>query len=467
MELALFVDFGSTYTKVTVVDLASEEIKVTTSSHTTVQDNIMKGLEKALTNVYEVLGSSPSFKYKIACSSAAGGLKIIAIGLVKELTAEAAKRAALGAGAKVLDVFSHELTLSDIDKIASLSPDIILLAGGTDGGNKENILNNAKMLGNLPIKIPVVIAGNRVAAPLAYDILTEAGFEAVIVENVMPELNMINVEPSRLKIREIFLRRITLVKGLKKAETFLDGVVMPTPAAVLKAAELLAKGTSEENGLGELMVLDPGGATTDVYSIAEGAPTKAGITLKGLPEPFAKRTVEGDLGMRHSCEVLFETVKNSGIECSSIENFAQYVNTISREPSYLPQNSREKEWDNILGQTALKIAMERHVGHLEIVYTPFGASYLQYGKDLTAIKHVIGTGGILINNERPLELLKKTIFEEGKSTILKPQRPQFWLDKSYILAAMGLLAEIDPNKALRIMKKYLNNLGGIEFGTAK
>ncbi len=460
MELSLFVDFGSTYTKATIVDLDAEEIRATASSHTTVQENILTGLENALAQVFEDPGPIPSFKYKIACSSAAGGLKIVAIGLVKELTAEAAKRAALGAGAKVMDVFCHELTHDDIEKIENQKADIILLAGGTDGGNKEILLNNAKMLCKLKTKVPVVIAGNRVVAPLVFESLTNAGFEAVVVENVMPELNIINVEPSRLKIRELFLQKITQVKGLNKAETFLDQVIMPTPAAVLKAAELLAKGTSQERGWGELMVLDPGGATTDVYSIAEGNPTKAGITLKGLQEPFSKRTVEGDLGMRHSCEVLFETAKARGIEGSTTKEFAKYLELISHNPSYLPQSSEEKNWDSVLGKLAIDIATQRHVGYLEVVYTPFGASYLQYGKDLTGIKHIVGTGGILINNENPLELMETTVFKEGESTVLKPLKPHFWLDKSYILASMGLLAEIDPDKALRIMKKYLISLGG-------
>lgn len=460
MDYALFVDFGSTYTKTTVVDLQSEEITATASASTTVQDNIMVGLENALKDIYKIIGGNITFKYKVACSSAAGGLNIVAIGLVKELTAEAAKRAALGAGAKVLDVFAHELTDEDIDRINKLSPDIILLAGGTDGGNKETLLYNAQMLCKLETKLPVVIAGNRVAAPEAFKILNDRGFEGIIAENVMPELNILNVEDARLKIREIFLKKIILVKGLKEAETFLDGIVMPTPAAVLKAAELLAKGTKDEPGWGELMVLDPGGATTDIYSIADGYPTKAGIVLKGLPEPFAKRTVEGDLGMRYSCTLPFQTALKNNYISSDQELCHEYINHISNDPSHLPQSEQERQWDAILGKTALKIAIERHVGHLEVVYTPFGASYLQYGKDLTQAANVIGTGGILINNRNTLELLNKVFSENEDVTVLKPQNPRIWLDKDYILSSMGLLAEIDPSKAFRIMKKYLSELGG-------
>lgn len=460
MDLALFVDFGSTYTKVTVVDLKSEELKATALSGTTVETDIMLGLQNALDKVYPIIGYDARFRYKMSCSSAAGGLKIVAIGLVKSLTAEAAKRAALGAGAKILDVFAHELTEEDVNKIHNLSPDIILLAGGTDGGNKEVILFNAKMLCKLPKKVPIVIAGNKVAAPVVQNILINSGFEAVVAENVMPELNVLNVEPVKKVIRELFLKRITLAKGLKRAEKFVDGVLMPTPAAVLKAAELLAKGTSNEPGLGELMVIDPGGATTDVYSIASGAPTKAGVILKGLPEPEAKRTVEGDLGMRYSSKPLFEAAVENKRVTEHVDELREYVEKVSKEPCYLPKCAQEVDCDITIAKLAVEEAVKRHVGYLEIAYTPFGVSYLQYGKDLTQISHVVGTGGILVNHENPFEILSKALFENKDITVLKPQNAQLWIDKEYILSSMGLLSEVDEDKALRIMKKYLTKLGG-------
>ena len=121
-----------------------------------------------------------------------------------------------------------------------------------------------------------------------------------ITENVMPQLNELNVEPAREEIRKIFMEKIIEAKGLRNAENFVNGILMPTPAAVLKAARVLSEGSDEESGLGDLIVVDIGGATTDVHSIADGEPTKAGVNVRGLEEPFAKRTVEGDLGMRYS-----------------------------------------------------------------------------------------------------------------------------------------------------------------------
>ncbi|MCX7904683.1 MAG: glutamate mutase L, partial [Caloramator sp.] len=137
MDAALLIDFGSTYTKLTAVDLEKEEVLATAKDLTTVQTDIMIGFNNAFEKLKEKIDiSKVNFVEKLACSSAAGGLKMIAIGLVPELTAEAAKRAALGAGARILGVYSYELTKHEMEEIVKKKPDIILLAGGTDGGNK-------------------------------------------------------------------------------------------------------------------------------------------------------------------------------------------------------------------------------------------------------------------------------------------------------------------------------------------
>ena len=193
MQAVLLIDFGSTYTKVTIVDLESEEIVATAQAGTTIDSNIMDGLNKALGQIAEPVGGW-NFHRKLACSSAAGGLKMIASGLVKELTAEAARRAALGAGARILQVFSYELIDQDLAKIAAAQPDMILLAGGTDGGNSEIILKNAVTLSRLPQSLPIVVAGNKVASVQAAEILRQKHTPVVIADNVMPELNVLAVD---------------------------------------------------------------------------------------------------------------------------------------------------------------------------------------------------------------------------------------------------------------------------------
>jgi uncharacterized protein (TIGR01319 family) len=459
LQHVLLIDFGSTYTKVTVVDLEREEIIGSASAGTTIGTNIMDGLNQALRQIAEPDGGW-NFVRRLACSSAAGGLKMIASGLVKELTAEAARRAALGAGARVLEVFSYELTVEDIQKITLAQPDIILLAGGTDGGNKEILLKNAERLLELPISLPVVVAGNKVVSPQAAEILRQKHNPVVIAGNVMPELNVLDVESARVAIRELFLNQIIQAKGLDRAEEFIERVMMPTPAAVLSAAELLAKGYAEEKGLGELLIVDVGGATTDVHSVATGDPSKPGVMLKGLPEPHEKRTVEGDLGMRYSAEAL---VKAAGRRLNqylgwSEEEIQAQLKLFQKDPWRVPQDEREAQFDTALGRMAVELSVKRHVGTMEVVYTPFGATYVQIGKDLTQLPAVIGTGGVLLHHQDPVEILRGALFDAAEPTLLKPQQPTLYLDKEYILAAMGLLREVSPRVALRIMKKYLLKL---------
>lgn len=459
MQAVLLIDFGSTYTKVTIVDLDNEEIVGTARAGTTIETNIMDGMKAALAQIPEPAGGW-KFVRKLACSSAAGGLKMIASGLVKELTAEAARRAALGAGARVLDVFSYELTEQDLERIVLLQPDILLLAGGTDGGNKDVILKNAEMLSKLPLSLPVVIAGNKAAAAAASESLRKRHSPVVTADNVMPELGVLAVESARLAIREVFLTHIIQAKGLDKAEEYLERIMMPTPSAVLSAAELLAQGHGSEPGLGELIIVDVGGATTDVHSIAKGEPSKPGVMLRGLPEPYAKRTVEGDLGMRYSSEALVETAGKRLRDYLgwTDDQITQQLNLYKDDPWRIPQTAEEAKFDAALGRMAVGLAVDRHVGTIEVVYTPFGASYIQNGKDLTPLGVVIGTGGVLLHHQDPLEILQGAVFNTEEPTILKPQNPGYYLDKEYILAAMGLLREVSPQVALRIMKKYLVKL---------
>ncbi|MBP2626806.1 MAG: hypothetical protein H6Q68_1517 [Firmicutes bacterium] len=457
MSNVLLIDFGSTYTKITAVDVEREIVLGTARGITTVETDIMDGLNQALDELFSKAGKL-EFAKVLGCSSAAGGLKMVAIGLVVELTVEAAKRAALGAGAKIMGVYGNELSEYEIEEIAALNPEIILLAGGTDGGNKEVILHNAKMLTTLGKDIPVIVAGNKSAAPQVVKILSEVMTEVVHTENVMPRLNELNIEPARETIRNVFLRRIVEAKGLNKANQFVDHMVMPTPAAVLKAADLLGKGTSYESGLGDLMVIDIGGATTDVYSIAKGDPNRANVALKGLPEPFAKRTVEGDLGMRYSATALFKAAGAKMIADFAVVTEADveaYMQKVEENIEYLPQSDVESKVEIAMGRACTCLATERHVGQVEKVFTLLGEAFVQKGKDLTAVKIVVGTGGVIVNHKEPEGILMGTAYEESTPHMLKPISPEFWIDEEYIMASMGLLGGEYPDVAIRMMKKYI------------
>jgi uncharacterized protein (TIGR01319 family) len=465
LKAYLLIDFGSTYTKLTAVDLESECILGTSKSYTTVETDIMKGYESALEileNTLEVQGvTKVAFERRLACSSAAGGLKMVAIGLVPELTAEAAKRAALGAGARVLEVLDHDLTRRDMEKISSLKPDMILLAGGTDGGNHACILHNAKKLAEAKLPVPIVVAGNKTAVDDIEDLFQEAELVYRVADNVMPRLNVLNVDPAREEIREIFMQRITHAKGIHAAAGMIDDVLMPTPAAVLKAAELLSRGTDLEDGIGPLAMVDIGGATTDVYSICDGEPSQPGVTQKGLQEPFAKRTVEGDLGMRYSALSLKEAAGTKRIraylkdETADVEAACRYRN---HHTDMLPLTEEDKHMDEAIAKAAVALSVERHAGYLESYYTPMGVVISQMGKDLSEIQSMIGTGGVLVASDNPVGILKEGLSNPEEPLSLRPKHPVFRLDKDYILSAMGLLAQDHPDIALRIMKRHIVTL---------
>ena len=464
MKQVLLIDFGSTYTKVTAVDVEKQELLGTAASYTTVQTDVNDGLEDALKILSEKIGNL-EYDARYACSSAAGGLKMIACGLVPELTAEAAKQASLGAGAKIMKVYSYQLTEDDAEEIAELKPDIFLLTGGTDGGNKDIIISNAEIIASIKADFPVVIAGNRSAARTCERIIAESGKQAIVCENVMPKFNQLNIEPAQSKIREVFLERIIKAKGLSGATKLISGIMMPTPAAVLAAMELLSKGTERETGLGDLVAVDVGGATTDVYSMSLGEPDRVNTVIKGLPEPYAKRTVEGDIGMRYSAMGICDAVglgtiaSLSGLDYDRTE---ELMDLVTSETSTLPETDDIANLDYALASMAVKVGMTRHAGFIEKVYTPVGETYLQTGKDLTKVKKVIITGGSLIHAENVKNIAEHALYDLSEPMSLKPQDAEILVDKSYILSAMGLLSKYDADTALKIMKKEL-----LSYGTSK
>lgn len=463
MKPYLLVDFGSTYTKLTCVDLDREYIIGTSKATTTVETNVLDGYNKAYNRL---LRDHPEIKEEeisgiSACSSAAGGLKMCAIGLVEELTVEAAKRACLGAGAIVNLVFSHHMTKREIKKLLEADIDIILLAGGTDGGNQECILHNARRLRDSKIDVPIIVAGNKDVTDDIDDIFEGTGMEYFIVANVMPQLKKLDVKETKDRIRKIFIDKIIEAKGIKKAEEQMDEIIMPTPEAVLLAAELLSEGFEDEPGYGELMVIDIGGATTDVHTIGEGFPKRTEVIMKGLQEPFAKRTVEGDLGMRYSANALLSLVSNYEFKKYFDEDdkckhdIKKSLERRKNDIDFIPQTKDEEEFDKAIAKICCDVSMSRHVGHVEIVHTPLGDMYYQTGKDLSDIKYVIGTGGVLISNSDAKNILKQVNRKSNRALELRPNNPSYLIDKSYILSAMGLLSQKYPRISLKLMKQYL------------
>jgi uncharacterized protein (TIGR01319 family) len=454
----LLIDFGSTYTKLTAVDMAQPAVLGTASALTTVADGLNRGYQQALQRLTAEVGPL-EYERRLACSSAAGGLRMVAIGLVPELTVEAAKRAALGAGARLVGSFSFELTAADLDELLALKPDLILLAGGTDGGNKTVLRHNGALLAASPLAVPVILAGNKTVAAEVETALKQAGKVCYRVPNVLPELDRLNIEPVQAKIREVFLERIIYAKGLAEVEREIDGILMPTPAAVQAAAERLATGPDDGRpGWGDLLLVDVGGATTDVHSIAEGRPTEPHVYIHGLPEPRVKRTVEGDLGMRVSAVAMLELFTPqliAELADLTVEAVNAWVQARMDAPQYIPEQPADQRLEAVLGYLAVKGATERHVGKIERVYSPQGVCHLQEGKDLTKLKTVIGTGGVLVHSADPKRILAGVLPTPDRPELLKPQVPRFYLDADYLFSALGLIAQEYPDISFSLLEKAL------------
>ena len=460
MKPILLIDFGSTYTKLTAVDVEGEAILGTAAAYTTVSTDINEGLQEGLRRLEEKTGRL-EFAETFACSSAAGGLRMVASGLVPELTSEAAKLASLGAGAKIVGLYSFQLTQEDVQEIEALQPDIFLLVGGTDGGNTACMIHNAKMLSSLEPKFPVVIAGNRAAAGECKRLLDR--FETYVCPNVMPKFGTLNIDPTQKQIREIFLNRIISAKGLSKATQLLSDILMPTPSAVLQAMELLSQGCEGEAGIGDLVAVDVGGATTDVYSIADGMPKGMNTVYKGLPEPFAKRTVEGDIGMRYSVRGILEAAGSdrvaqiAGLHPNRVEELTTWLR---ENTDAVPNGNEELErLDHALAAMAVETAVTRHTGSIEETYTMMGKTYVQSGKNLTHVGQIVVTGGSLIHTKKTAEIAAYALYSPMQPMSLRPKAASVWVDRTYILAAMGLIANRYPQAALRIMKKELEYYG--------
>ena len=465
-DLVLLVDFGSTWTKVLAVDAARAVVLGRSQAPTTVTTNMLEGLLAALDRLtIDGVRPAPGLierARKVASS-------IVAVGLVPDLTVEAARKAALGAGAKVVGAFSFELDDEAIGELLAARPDLVLLTGGIDCGNKQVLLHNARALAASALAVPVVVAGNRSAAAAACQILDAAGKLAVRTDNVLPELDRLVVEPARGAIRDLFMARIVHAKGLAEAQAWLGCDLMPTPAATLQGASLLADGhgdvNGDANGLGELMVVEIGGATTNVHSVATGAAAGRDVLVRGLADPYAMRTVEGDLGIRYNATTIVETLgaatvlRHAGLvgETAGLDA-ARLADSVARrheEVTFVPDSPLEEAVDFALARAAATVAVARHVGTLTETWSLDGPVHIQRGKDLRGLRTVIGAGGIFVHHRNARHILAAATASPEEPFALKPRAPQFHLDRDYVLYAVGLLATLDPAAALRVARRHI------------
>ncbi|MGB7593938.1 MAG: methylaspartate mutase accessory protein GlmL [Erysipelotrichaceae bacterium] len=450
MPVYLLFDVGSTYTKGCVVDTDKEEILATASVFTTAETDISFGIESAKKQMKKAL-DEVSIAKTLVCSSAKGGLKMVAIGLVPDLTLKAATLACFSAGAKVIRSYAFELNDTEIRQIEDSGCDILLLCGGTDGGNFEVVLHNAKKIAGIMRKFPIIYAGNKSCQDEIKQILTEGGFECSLCQNVMPSYGILEVDECRQQIRTLFLNHIVKAKGLSKLTSTIEEIVLPTPYSVLEALTLLSKGTKHEAGMGDLMAIDIGGATTDVYSINAKFEIESNVGYKGLHEPLEKRSVEGDLGVRFNAQSVYELKRDSFDEDPEL---TVYIDAFDTDITHEPNES----YDTLLAKWCAEIACRRHAGRLETAYTPMGVSYYQQGKDLRETSILIGIGGPILHAQHPESILSQALSSAEVSEILLPRRLDYYLDRAYIISCLGLLASRHPDQILRMMKKSLENI---------
>ena len=264
MAAVLCVDVGSTFTKGFIVDTADGSpgplAAVPTTSGTDVLDGV--GALQARLGA----GGLPI----LACSSAGGGLRLAVVGYEQSVTALAGHRVGLSAGARVVQVTTGPLDRRAIADLRAAKPDLLLLVGGTDGGNATVLLHNATRLASARFTAPIVVAGNAAARTEVAAILRATGRTVTLADNVLPQIGVIAPDSARAAIREVFLTHVIGGKGLSRGPRFAQLVRRATPDAVLRGIEVLA-----QTHRADVLLVDVGGATTDVYSVVTPAPGDA------------------------------------------------------------------------------------------------------------------------------------------------------------------------------------------------
>jgi uncharacterized protein (TIGR01319 family) len=418
VNAAVCVDVGSTYTKACLVDLDGARLVARAEVPTTTGSDVLIGLDTAVAG----LGATgPMY----VCSSAGGGLRLAVVGYESLVTAEAGHRVGLSAGARVVHVAAGPLNGAGVAALRASRPDVILLVGGTDGGDGAVLLHNAGRLARSRLRVPVVVAGNADVRDTATGLLREHGLAVTATGNVLPRIGVLDPGPARSAIRQVFLRHVIGGKRLSRGPRFPSLVRAATPDAVLAAVELLADVT----GAG-VLVVDVGGATTDVYSaLVPDAETESGPRRDVAGTLWRARTVEGDLGVR---------VGAPGVVAAAAAERLP-VPDISAGPPFDPGTDRR------LAATAAVVALRRHArGH-----APAPGQPRIGGRDLSDVRLVIGSGGVL-RHGGGADVLDAVLGDTAGGWAV-PAQARRTVDTEYVLAAAGLLAGDQPGAAVGLL----------------
>jgi uncharacterized protein (TIGR01319 family) len=447
------VDVGSTFTKAVLVDVPSGAALATAWHPTTSATDVLDGVAAVRATVERTAGRIAD--EVLACSSAGGGLRLAVIGYQDVVSAEAGRRVGLSAGARVVHVHAGPLRTADLDPLRAARPDVLLLVGGTDGGNGEVLLHNAHRLGTARLPVPVVLAGNAEVAEQAAEQLRSRRRSVRVTANVLPRIGELDPLPARAAIREVFLRHVIGGKHLSRGPAFVRMVRAATPDAVLAGVELLADGAPEQGvpGLGDVIVVDVGGATTDVYSALTPQGEDARPCREVVATLWRARTVEGDLGLRWGAPgvvaaAVAERLLDPDRPADRFAELSGYASAVAADPGYLPDDPAD---DARLAGLAATVALRRHGRPASPSAAP---------RPMRDVGLLIGSGGVLRHGSTALReaVLRPLLADHGGGWAV-PDRARLAVDARYLLFAAGLLAQQAPGCAARLAGRGLDPVG--------
>jgi len=473
LNTILATDCGSTTTKAILIQKQDDEYRLTFRGEapTTVEapvEDVTRGVINAVNELEELAGrklvqngellknssnENEGADLYISTSSAGGGLQMMVAGVVKAMTGESAARAALGAGAIVMDTIASNdgrLPHEKIERVRQLRPDMILLSGGIDGGTTKHVAELAEILAaadprprlGVSYQLPIIFAGNKDAQDIVRERLgNKAALE--ITENLRPVLERENLMPARLKIQNQFLEHVMAhAPGYKELMAMTDVDIMPTPGAV----GLIMKRIADERRI-QVVGVDIGGATTDVFSVFQGV---------------FNRTVSANLGMSYS---ISNVVSEAGLEnvlrwipfdMDQRELMNRVKNKMIR-PTSIPQLLEELIFEQAVAREALRLSFEQHknlaVG-LKGVQKERTVSDIFEQKDdnslvnLMELNMLIGSGGVLSHAPRRNQtamMLMDAFLPEGIT--------QLTVDSIFMMPQLGVLSEVHPKAATQVFEK--------------
>ncbi len=321
-----------------------------------------------------------------------------------------------------------------------------MVAGGTEGGERETALFNFEQIAQLKMNVPILYAGNSDNHEDIRALADEHEALLYLADNVYPSVDQLNSKAARHVIQAIFEEHIIHAPGMAHIREVVTGTIMPTPGAVMAMTEKLYE------VMGDLLTIDVGGATTDIHSVTRGSEALYEFSVD--PEPLAKRTVEGDLGVFINRAHVLEAMNAK--ECASLPD--DYRELLDKVPE-IPRNKEEMALIMPLVRSCCREALDRHAGRMSEIFTARGRRKVVRGRDLTAVKTLITTGGALTRFSNVEPMIRELLRAPEPERLYPPPDLRVMMDKDYLMASSGVMAATYPEAAVRLM------LNSLDIGT--